>query len=480
MANPARDVFWTSRNPVGHARDVLARRRIGAPRPPGPRGRPLLGVLAELRADPFRYLQELRDHYGDVYRLPLPMYDVVIVNHPDHVRHIMSHRQGEYSMLGPVAEAAKRVLGVSMQLLEGDDFRQRRKLLAPMMGRGQLSKIAATVADEFANRLAKWDRFADDGQTIDLQHEINDVVIPGFMRAMFTKHLSDAELHRLDLDIRALMASASSPLFLGPSPRLLPGEGNPVQAWLRMRRWVKRAIDERLADTRPREDMLQTILDARYEDGSPISRRDAVTEAIMLIGGGYETVVAALAWTLGLLPQNPHAQQRLYDEVDALGGALPGYDDLDRLQWAKACFDEGQRLQGVLLQPRFAMIDDTIGGYRIRRGTLIGIPIHSLQRDPRWWGPDANSYDPNRFYDKDIVAERPNLAFMPFGAGPHRCFGAAMGYLEAQFLLAQIHQRFRIQTPTGWVPEHDPGLPWPVRGGVPAILTKAPVLQRKP
>jgi hypothetical protein len=29
-----------------------------------------------------------------------------------------------------------------------------------------------------------------------------------------------------------------------------------------------------------------------------------------------------------------------------------------------------------------------------------------------------------RFYDKDIVAARPNLAFMPFGAGPHRCFGA--------------------------------------------------------
>jgi cytochrome P450 len=49
-----------------------------------------------------------------------------------------------------------------------------------------------------------------------------------------------------------------------------------------------------------------------------------------------------------------------------------------------------------------------------------------------------------RFYDTNIVAARPNLAFMPFGAGPHRRFGAAMGYLQAQFLLAQIHQRFRI------------------------------------
>ncbi len=426
-------------------------------------------MLPELKADPFGYLQHLREVYGDVYRLPMPMYDVVIVNHPDHVRHIMANRDGEYSMTGPVSWA-RHVLGVSMQLLEGAEFRQRRKLLAPMMGRGQLSKIAGIIADEFANRLDKWGRFVETGESIDLQHEINDVVIPAFMRSMFSMELTDVVLHRLDTDIRTLMQSASSPLLLGPSPRLLPGEGNPLQAWWRMRRWVKRAVDERLADPKPHDDMLQVLLDARYEDGTPISRRDAITEAIMLIGGGYETVVAALAWTLALLPQNPQAQQRLYDEVDELGGAMPSYEDLDRLQWIKACFDEGQRLQGLLLQPRFAMIDDTIGGYRIRRGTLIGIPIYSLQRDPRWWGPDPESYDPIRFYDKGIVAERPNLAFMPFGAGPHRCFGAAMGYLEAQFLLAQIHQRFRIHTPADWAPEHD-ALPWPVKGGVPAVLT---------
>lgn len=469
------DKLWITRNPVGRARDLLrSRRRLDdAPRPPGPPGRPFVGVLPELKTDPFGYLHQLADVYGDVFRLPLPLYDVVIVNHPDHVRHIMKHRNGEYSMVGPVSWA-KYVLGASMQFLEGAEFRQRRTLLSPMMGRGRLTDVATKIADEFAKRLAKWDRFAASGEPIDLQHEINGLVIPAFMRAMFTKELADDVLEMLDTDVRTLMASASSPLFLSPPPRLLPGDGNPVQAWWRMRRWVTQQIEERLADGTSYDDLLQVLLDARYEDGTPISRRDAITEAVMLIGGGYETVVAALAWTLALLPQNPDAQQRLYDEIDRLGGAMPTYDDLDRLQWAKACFDEGQRLQGLLLQPRFAMIDDTIGGYRIRRGNLIGIPIYHLQRDPRWWGADADSYEPMRFYDKAIVAARPNLAFLPFGAGPHRCFGAAMGYLEAQFLLAQIFQRFRIQTPPGWAPRHDPAVVWPVKDGVPAILTKVP------
>ncbi len=55
-----------------------------------------------------------------------------------------------------------------MQMMEGDEFRQRRKLLTPMMGRGQLTKIATTVGRSgrlrIANRLARWDRFADIGE----------------------------------------------------------------------------------------------------------------------------------------------------------------------------------------------------------------------------------------------------------------------------------------------------------------------------
>ena len=54
-----------------------------------------------------------------------------------------------------------------------------------------------------------------------------------------------------------------------------------------------------------------------------------------------------------------------------------------------------------------------------------------------------------RCYDKDVVAARPNVAFMPFGAEPHRCFGAPMGYPRVQFLFAQIDQRFQMQTRAG-------------------------------
>ena len=69
-----------------------------------------------------------------------------------------------------------------------------------MMGRGQLTKIAATVADESPTA-----RSGEIGSLIPANRSIcsNGVVIRAFMRAMSSMELTDAELHRLDVDIRS-------------------------------------------------------------------------------------------------------------------------------------------------------------------------------------------------------------------------------------------------------------------------------------
>jgi cytochrome P450 len=468
---PSPDPFWFTRNPVGLTRRAL--RSTTKCRPPGPKGRPFLGVLPEFRADPFEYPKHLHDIYGDVYRMPLPFYDVVFLNRPEHVSRIMTCRDGEYSMMGGLTWLP-RLFGAAVPLMEGNAFRQRRKMLMPMFGRRHLSEVADIIVDEFAVRLRNWDRFAASGETVDLQREIARLTLPAFMKAMFSVEITDPEIEQLDFELRALMRALASLFLLTPVPRLLPGRENSVQIMVRMRKWVTTVIDARLAEPAPRPDLLQVMLDARNEDGTPVSRRDLIMEMIILMAGGYETVVASLSWTLALLPRNPTAQQRLYTEVDNLNGERPTFNDLARLEWAKACFDEGQRLQGHPFHPRFAMVDDIIDGYRIPRGTMVGVSMYVLQRDPRWWGPDAENYNPNRFHDKTIAADRPNLAYIPFGAGPHRCVGAAMGYMNAQFLLALIHERFRVHLKPGWTPTHASTFSVTIKGGLPVTLSPAP------
>lgn len=471
----AGDVFWPTRNPVGCARSFAGRRKRSAPLPPGPKGRPVLGVLPEWREDPFEYGRSLHQQYGDVVRLPLPGLDVVLLNHPDYVAQTNNSPNGEYSMIGPLKGSFGRVLGEGTPTMEGEEFRNRRRLVMPMFNHASLAGMADVMARGFAEQIDTWERYVDSGQEIDLQHEIGKASLFAFVKVMCSYELSEEQAEQLISDFPVVMAAVSAAIgFSVPMPRPLVGNRSAAAATRRLRAWIVELIDQRLADPNPPQDMLQVLVDERDNTAAGLDRRSLIQELTFLIAGGFETVVAATAWTLALLPSNRAAQQRLIAEVDGLGGALPTFDDVERLRWTKACFDEGQRLQGHPFMPRFAMQDDIIGGYHIRKGTLTGIPFYTLHRDERWWGPNADAYDPMRFYDKTQVAQRPDLSFIPFGSGQHRCIGSAMAYMNGAFLLSLIHQRYRVQVRPGWTPRQAVTFSVPVKGGLPVTLTRAP------
>lgn len=213
-------------------------------------------------------------------------------------------------------------------------------------------------------------------------------------------------------------------------------------------------IRDRRANPTDDADLLNILLAARGDSSRPLTEIDVYSEIMSAIGGGYETIVASMSWTLALLLQHPEHLERLYDEIAILNGNAPTPDDLPRLPWARACFDEGQRLQGAPINPRYAMEDTELGGYPIPKYTLVASSLYVVHRDPRWWGENAETYDPMQFFDQDRVNARPRLAFQAFGAGPHHCMGTGMAYMMAQYLLAIIFQRYRLHLRPGWQPDN--------------------------
>lgn len=434
----------------------------------------MVGSLLELRRQPYEYFRRNASRHGDVYRVPMPFFDLVMVQNPDYVSQFMDDASGQFSMAGPFRGLLAYTAGASVPWLEGDKFRQRRKMLMPMFGRRHLSRIAETIVDEFTARMDRWSPWVRSGQIVDLQHEIAQVTLPAFLRAMFSSSITDREIHETDIDLRAMMGLLGSGTLLMPAPTLIsrPGKDSVARSVPRVRALVRRLVRERRANPTDKPDLLNLLLEARYDDGSPISERDMVMELIVLMAGGYETVVASLSWTLAHLLSHPEHLERLYSEIDQLDGATPTVDDLSRLVWAKACFDEGQRLQGAPLNPRFAMADSVIGGYPIPKHTVVGVSLYAIHRDPRWW-TDPDTYDPTRFTDEALVKARPRLAFMPFGSGPHHCVGTGMAYMNAQFLLTLLFQRYRLALPTGWAPQHQFAFSTIVRGGLPVTFSNA-------
>ena len=366
-------------------------------------------------------------------------------------------------------------IGSPVQALEGAPLRERRRLLMPMFGKRHLANMSDIFVDVFVDRIDQWAVWADSGQEVDLQHELPNITLPAFMRAMFSSSITDQQIREIDVDIRTIMRGIGAAVLMGRPPRMLPlpGKDSLPRSMVRIALLVRQLIRQRRANPTDAPDLLNVLLDARNADGTPLREGDLILEIIGLIGGGYETVVASLSWTLALLLNSPGDLARLYDEIEILGGNAPGAGDLPKLEWAKACFDEGQRLQGAPMNPRIAMVDDEIAGYPIRKGTIVGTSLYVVHRDPRWWGENANEYDPMHFYDAEQVAARPRLAFLAFGAGPHHCMGTGMAYMNAQYLLALIFQRYRLRLRPGWTPRHNFTFSTTVKGGVPVTIHRA-------
>jgi cytochrome P450 len=185
---------------------------------------------------------------------------------------------------------------------------------------------------------------------------------------------------------------------------------------------------------------------------------------------GHETTAQALSWTFYLLGQNPDAEQRLRVEVqDVLSGRLPELDDVRRLRYTRMVLDESMRLYPPAhTLDRQAIRDDRIGKHRIPAGSVVLIVPWLLHRKTALWG-DPNRFDPERF-SAERSAHRHRFAYIPFGAGPRICIGAAFATQEEVVMLAMIVGQYRLQLKPGHNVQPQGLITLRPRNGMPMVI----------
>jgi cytochrome P450 family 135 len=206
--------------------------------------------------------------------------------------------------------------------------------------------------------------------------------------------------------------------------------------WWRHRDRLLALLDEQIAATQAdsrlaeREDILAMLVQARDEDGNPLTSEDLRDDLVALIGAGHETTAAATAWGAALLSHNPAVRER---------ATVAARDDDE--QYLGALVKEVLRIRppipvgaGRILNEPFA-----IGPHSIPAGTLIMIDAWGVHHDPELY-PDPERFQPERF-----LADAPEpYTWLPFGGGAHRCIGAALAELEIKVALATILDRIVI------------------------------------
>ena len=192
------------------------------------------------------------------------------------------------------------------------------------------------------------------------------------------------------------------------------------------------------------------LLDARDQDtGEPLSPEALRNEAAVLFMAGHETTANTLAWAWYLLSQAPDVEARLHAELDqVLGGRAPTIADLPRLVFTRAVLEETLRLYPpVPILPREALKEESYGGVRIPKGSLILVVPWLLHRHEKLWDkPDH--FIPDRFMPGNSGAPS-KFAYIPFSIGPRICAGMSFGQQEAMLCLATLAQAFRLRLEPG-------------------------------
>jgi cytochrome P450 len=199
------------------------------------------------------------------------------------------------------------------------------------------------------------------------------------------------------------------------------------------------------------KDLLARLLAARDEEtGGGMTAEEIRNQVVTIFMAGHETTALALTWTWYLLSQHPAARAKLEAELtQVLGGRAPRHEDLGKLRYTRMVLEESMRLYPPAhTLSRVALADDEILGHHIPAGAQILVVPWLLHRNPKLWDRPG-VFDPERFAP-ERAGSRHRFAYIPFGAGPRICIGAAFAMAEAMLLLATIAQRYRLHLKPGF------------------------------
>ena len=407
-------------------------------------GRPLMGNLLEFRADRLGLLLKVSRICGDIGAYYIGRTRKTFVNSAPLVQKILMGHSDSLDKSLELRKFGTPLLGNGMLISDNSFNRRQRRLVAAAFQPSRM-KAYAEVTAAYAERICRSWRA---GQRIEVYREMARLTL-----WTVGKNLFDAEVFAEADELGNALTQAISgfdsqlrafvPLTIHwPTPKNIAV----ARAIRRLNKTTLALIARRKADPTEHEDFLSSLLNASYEDGSPMSDRQIQDEIVNFFMAGYETSATALTWAWYLLSQHPAIYARLRGEVDSvLRGRTPTSADLPELRYTLQVFKEVLRLYPpVPVFQRRVTQAVTVDDYYLPAGSTLVFSPFAMHRRADYF-PDPERFDPDRFSPEN-EKRQPVHNWMPFGAGRRICIGNHYAIANGQIALATLAQRVVLHT----------------------------------
>ncbi|KAF8712378.1 Cytochrome P450 monooxygenase, partial [Rhizoctonia solani] len=267
-------------------------------------------------------------------------------------------------------------------------------------------------------------------------------------------------------------------------------------------RTVKAAVNARVSrieregqsDKERGVDLLDKLFEVKNVDGSPLTREEIDSEALVTLGAGSDTTANSLAAMSYYIASNSEIKRKLQQELDLIdmdsvvdqddldedqsGHAIPRFEQIKNLPYLNACVKETLRLYSTVGAGLPRVVPEgknlTIADQTFNAGSVISISSYCTNRSSVW-GSDAEAYRPERWLEDESASL--NKYFVAFSTGPRGCVGRNLANMNLLLIASAFFRRYDIELAT-------PATKLVVDEGLSAVFTEVvgelpdPVLNR--
>jgi sterol 14-demethylase len=190
------------------------------------------------------------------------------------------------------------------------------------------------------------------------------------------------------------------------------------------------------------------LVSIKDEEGNPRFTANEVTGMfISLMFAGHHTSSGTSSWTLIELLRHPDFYAQVQTELDELyaDGQEVSFHALRQIPKIDNALKETLRLHPpLIILMRVAQDEFEVAGHPIHKGQMVAASPAISNRIPEDF-PDPDAFDPSR-YEKPRQEDLINRwTWIPFGAGKHRCVGAAFAQMQIKAIFSVLLREYEFE-----------------------------------
>ena len=402
-----------------------------------------------------------------------PFFRSFLVNQPDLIDLVLKERPMDFPKSDRIAEGLRPLLGQSVFVTNGEQWRRQRRIIDPAFEGGRLRETYPAMLAAAEAAVARMPT----GDDIEIEELYSHAAADVIFRTLFSipiEHEIASEVFHAFKDHQRSQPILNIAAFIR-LPRWVPrGHSKNVKASAaHIRGLITKLVDKRQSEidagNAPDDLATKIMTTPDPETGQRFDREEMIDQVAIFFLAGHETSASALSWSLFLLAAFPNWQDKVAEE--ATTADLSEFASVAKLANSRDVFREALRLYPpVPMMVRETVQQEVFRKRRVpKRSQIVISPWHLHRHTRQWDNPDA--FDPARWQTEN-GRQCMRDAFIPFSTGQRVCPGASFAMIEGPLLLSRLISAFRFEAVEGKTPQPVAHLTVRAKNGIHLRVTK--------